>query len=108
MKEIIGPPYDDIDEVDENSKRMTQQELDKEFELLQEFINERVDIMAYKLKRGQPCGILTMDADPFGPTAKEIIDIFNETGNLIWKSKLDEPEFTSIKPITFELWKANR
>jgi hypothetical protein len=87
---------------------MTQQDLDKDFELLQEFINERVDIMAHKLKRGQPCGILTMDADPFGPTAKEIIDIFDKTGHFIWMGKLNEPEFIAIEPITFESWKENR
>jgi len=65
---------------------MTQQDLDREFELLQEFIDYRVDDKAEVLTK---------------TSVREMFNIFKQTGLLIWT---DPRRY----PLSFDQWKQNK
>lgn len=77
-------------------------EYDDELDILKEYLFEMID--------SHPGGIIMYPLSSLPPdyTPEKIMEIYKQTGNLIFNSKKNEPSVTEIKPWTFDQWKENR
>lgn len=86
---------------------MTQEELDREFELLQKYIDWRVDMMAslptHRLKEYISTGKISIDRSS-SLTVTQKIDTYHKTGNWLWGN----PDYATIITPSFDQWKDDR
>lgn len=79
-------------------------DFNKEFDLLQQYINYRVEWYATYLTVGRICYV-NIDAIPYYFTPEGIFELYKQTGNMFYDSSTDTSTVKEHKCLTFEQFK---
>jgi hypothetical protein len=75
---------------------MTFEEIDREFDLLKEYMKDYIDSLAYTWTP------IYIGSTPLSPM--EILNIYRQAGDIIYRDE-SHTELKPVEPLTFENWK---